>query len=97
MERYLPSGYSPIKLPLITTVCLLFLFPLQSTAQQAIQDSLLQLINAHPKNDERKAELLNALSYNIHSTDPKQGLAYAEQVIDFAGNLKEKGHLSLRT
>ncbi len=72
---------------------LILLFTLPISAQIAVQDSLLQLIKEHPQNDDRKAELLNALSFNIHNTDPKQGLAYAQEVIDFGSSLKEKRNL----
>lgn len=83
------------KLVALAIACFLFCFPFTSQAQQSVQDSLILLISAHPEEDERKAELLNALAFNISNTDPKKGLAYAQQVIDFADNLKEKRHLSL--
>lgn len=74
----------------IAVILTIFTMPLQVYPQQAVQDSLHKLISEHLKEDDRKADLLNQLSYRLQFTNPKQGLIYAEEVIGFRNKLKNK-------
>lgn len=63
-------------------------------AQLPAQDSLRRLLDAHPQQDDRRAELLNGLAFLLHSSQPEQTLAYANEVIGFADKLKDKKQLA---
>lgn len=59
-------------------------------AQPVAKDSLLRLLEAHPQQDDRRAELLNGIAFLVHTSAPEETLAYADEVIGFAGNIKDK-------
>jgi len=81
------------KLQSFTALCVaLFIFPFlpsAANAQAAAQDSLQRLLENHPGQDDRRADLLNQLSYQLQFSDPEQGLRLAQEVIDFADRLKD--------
>lgn len=51
-------------------------------------DSLTNLIDQHPADDERKAKLLYELSSRYVYADPKKGLVYLDQIISFQNKIK---------
>mgnify|MGYP003940074383 CR=1 FL=1 len=75
-------------------LCLSLLPPIGLQGQPSKQDSLSQLLLAHPQQDDRRAELLNGLAFLIHASQPEKTLAYANEVIGFAHKIKDKKFLA---
>jgi len=84
--------------PLLRVICLFWITSWISAsslnAQLPAQDSLLRLLDAHPQQDDRRAELLNGLAFLLHTSQPDQTLAYVDEVIGFVDKLKDKKKLS---
>jgi len=66
----------------------------QCYAQNAKTDSLSTLLKAHPKQDDRRAELLLNLATEGMKFDPKLALPHVDEVISFQSNIKEKNYVS---
>ena len=77
-----------------TTTMLLASYIAAGYAQQSAQDSLLRLLQDHPGQDDRRAELLNALAFMLHTAQPDSTVAYVDEVIGFAAKLQDQKNLS---
>ena len=77
---------------LLAVFCLLL--PVASYAQQSVVDSLRALLQAHPQKDNRRAELLNAMAFQLHTSQPEKSIAYADEVIGFLGHDNDNPQLA---
>ena len=72
----------------------LTLATIQSYAQNAKTDSLSTLLKNHPKQDDRRAELLLNLATEGMKFDPKLALPHVDEVISIQNNINEKNYIS---
>ncbi|MCE7042532.1 tetratricopeptide repeat protein [Dyadobacter sp. CY312] len=63
-------------------------------AQSYKIDSLSLLLKSHPKQDDKRAELLLLLATEGMKFDPKQGLPHADEVLSFQNAIKNKNYVA---
>lgn len=78
------------KIHQILIIATLLLFSIISLAQNNEIDSLENLLETLPKDDESRAKILNELAYNYYTTSSKKCIEYSQKALDIAIQTQNK-------
>src|SRR5690606_16060245 len=76
------------------TATVLFIITCVTASGQFVTDSLLNLLNNHPREDTVRFNLMNDLAFEYNFTDPDKGLEISDELIALASKLQSKTKLA---